>query len=642
MSVRARKNKVYWCRRCNVPVLKSELCGLCGGETKALKCTPPCELRPCFSQELDYIRELCNQQFGEGTGEELFPTEALILVNDVPGVDRTEEIMVNGVCVATLSYFLEKRNYNLLLRIEGAQKISKKLKKGYVVLEKDAVPFILKKASVLKPGVHRWAKGLKKGDQCIVLDKEGNVVSVGSVMMEEEEIREAKRGVVVKTRAVRKEEESTKEEKKVIFSSWEDVVKANSGLLKEIEEEAVEFIKEMAARHSNLPLTVSFSGGKDSLATLLLVLEAGLRPPLVFVNTALEFPETVEYVKEIAEKYDLKVVEAKPTRDFWELFHFFGPPAKDYRWCCKTQKLGPVSRLFMEHYPEGVVSFIGQRKFESREREKKGRVWRNPWVPLQIGASPIQEWGSLEVWLYIMWKGAPVNVWYERGLSRIGCWLCPSSDLGNSIFVERFYKEGFQRLKKELHSYAKRKGFGKEWIDYGLWRWKRTPDFVKRNKKLEHFSRALTERKREDAKEIRFHIEKTSLSVDGLYSLSGRLSFSVRLSEIKNLLFMAGEVEDKLAKEGKLKIKRGEMNITLHSDGLVEAEGRTPRALRELIESIKKILMKARDCVNCGICISSCQRHALFFEDGLKLRKERCTHCLNCLSPCPVVDYRRR
>ena len=651
MSIKMPKNILFWCQTCNLPILRSSTCGSCGHETRAVKCTPPYELRPGFSFELDYLRKICNENFGDGAGEILFPEEGIVLINDVPGIDRFEEIIVHGDCVAALRYEIGK-GYKFLLKIEGAKRISGTLTRNYVVVEDDAVSFVLKKASTLRPGVVDFDPDLKKGLDAVVMDSQRNVISVGTAMMSGEEAAAAEKGVVVKTRSVassveREEIPGPSEQKPATSPTWDDVVAANAELLGRIENEATRFVGRMVEEHERLPVTVSFSGGKDSLVTLLLVLKAGLTPEVVFINTELEFPETVDYVREIAKRYDLNLLEASAGDSFWEGFRYFGPPGKDYRWCCKTQKLGPVSKLFTSIYPDGVLSFIGQRRFESREREKKGRVFRNPWVPLQLGASPIQNWTSLEVWLYIFREKAQINVWYERGLSRIGCWLCPSSDQGDMEFVREFYDEGYQKLQEELVRYARSRGFPGEWVNYGLWRWKRPPQFVKGNLELEgavkrgvpHLSDEVPGK--EPWFLLKFQITGGSTSPDGRHILNGKFSKPFSLERPRNLLAMVGVVEESGNGE-MLKVTRDDIEIKLRADGGVVATGPQPKELSKLLETTRKLIVKAHSCLDCGICISGCPKGSLSFQGGLVLDENACSHCLSCISPCPVVDYRGR
>jgi len=52
-----------------------------------------------------------------------------------------------------------------------------------------------------------------------------------------------------------------------------------------------------------------------------------------FVDTGMEFPETLEFVRSLGIR---NVLHAK---DFWREIEKNGPPHKDDRWCCERQKL---------------------------------------------------------------------------------------------------------------------------------------------------------------------------------------------------------------------------------------------------------------------------------------------------------------
>jgi phosphoadenosine phosphosulfate reductase len=133
-----------------------------------------------------------------------------------------------------------------------------------------------------------------------------------------------------------------------------------------------------------------------------------------------------------------------------------------------------MANLIRKNFPEGVLSFIGQRQYESSQRYEKGNVWRNPWVPGQIGASPIQNWPSLLVWLYLFQQKAEHNALYEKGLERIGCWLCPATDMGEFADIEK-YSDQNERWQRALADHAAKKSLPAEWIALGLWRWKNLP-----------------------------------------------------------------------------------------------------------------------------------------------------------------------
>ena len=94
------------------------------------------------------------------------------------------------------------------------------------------------------------------------------------------------------------------------LSTLQETILANESHLKSLEKTALSEIRDYLSR-SRLPVNVSFSGGKDSLATLILGRKVLTRIEVLFINTGLEFPETVEYVHEFCRTQKLRLHEIK-------------------------------------------------------------------------------------------------------------------------------------------------------------------------------------------------------------------------------------------------------------------------------------------------------------------------------------------
>ncbi len=410
--VKLGRMKIRWCKECNVPLIGKH-CSLCGSEGFAVNMTPPGDARPAFDFDKRMIRELADRQFGEGCGELLVPEDKIVLLNRAPAEDRLDEIIVDGIVVGALKYeiFGKKPGFRVSLRIDGALRILPRLEKSWIVVDKGAVEPILKSANALAVGINEMAEGIEAGDEVVVLSPDRKVIAVGRAMMDTGEMRAAERGVGVKVRSRLGETEN------ILPSGqkWKDVLEANSDSLDKNVKKATEFIKRVI-EEENLPLIVSYSGGKDSLAALLLTLDAGLKPKVLFLNTGIELSETVENARNVAEKYGLNLDVVEADDAFWKGLEVFGPPAKDYRWCCKACKLGPITRFIKGGYDGPLISVIGQREYESEARARKGKRWENPWVIGQKGISPIQHWTALEVWLYLFMKMRIIT----RGMSE-GC-----------------------------------------------------------------------------------------------------------------------------------------------------------------------------------------------------------------------------
>ncbi|OPX63791.1 phosphoadenosine phosphosulfate reductase family protein [Methanoregula sp. PtaB.Bin085] len=445
-----------WCDSCHVPVL-AEQCA-CGAKTRPVPVTPPGDARPAFPADIALI----NRIYAEHFGAPLIPDGHLALLNKVPDKDRMEEIVAGGGIAGIIRYFPDKRRWEPVPRPEACSLFFPK--KRFVVISDDAVPFIRDKGmSVLRPGMIAIDDSVRAGDEVFILTKDGTCIGVGRAKVDAAAARAMEKGQVVRTRR------NTPSQVVPGRASWEDAVRANADVLDRAEAESVWFVQSVAERNPDLVKNVSYSGGKDSLATLLVVTKAIGKIPMLFADTGLEFPETYANVNEAAERYGLEVIRTDGNTSFWKTFAAQGPPAVNARWCCKVCKLTPVGDLIRERWGE-CLSFIGQRRYESAKRADSDRVWRNRNVRNQLSAAPIHNWTALHVWLYLIREKAPYNVLYERHLDRIGCFMCPSSDMALIHGIEAGYPDLWQGWIARLEEYRQAHGLPPDWVTDGKWR----------------------------------------------------------------------------------------------------------------------------------------------------------------------------
>lgn len=444
-----------WCDACHVPVLAGTCA--CGTPTRPVAVTPPGDARPAFPDDIERV----NRIFSEHFGAPLIPQGHIALLNKVPAEDRMDEIVLGGAVVGAIRYLPGERRWEPLPRPAAAAYL--RPTKRYVVVDGGAVSSIRDEgASVLAPGLVSIDPDVREGDEVFILTRTGECIGVGRAKVDAATASTMERGLVIRTRkniaSVCVPGEAT----------WDDAVAANEAILADYEAASIRFVREVVEKNSQQP-TVSYSGGKDSLATLLVVLKALGPVPLLFADTGLEFPETCANVDAVAERYGLNVLRVCDEETFWQEFEKNGPPAVDHRWCCRVCKLHPVGRLIGENWGE-CLSFIGQRKYESVRRMQSRRVWRNSHVPQQLSAAPIQQWTAMHVWLYIFREKAPYNPLYERGLDRIGCFMCPASDLATLAIIRETCPGLWSMWLERLGGWQEKQGLASDWIERGLWR----------------------------------------------------------------------------------------------------------------------------------------------------------------------------
>lgn len=624
------KIHLRWCDKCNLPVLEQNVCGICTERTREVKITPPGDARPAFDLDIERIRALIDSQFGRGAGGLVIPDGRIVLLNKAPDIDRMDEVILDGEVVGAVRFSLTGGD-KFLLRPPSARVLAKHAAKGWVKIDPLAAEAVRNKsASTLAVGVLDCDPDIKPGAEVLVLDSDGKPVSVGVSKMTSAEMMEHKRGTAVKTRWIVDEGRYQSSSKP---ASWDDVIAANREVISRRVTEAKRFINKMVSENP-LPVVVSYSGGKDSLATLLLVLDAGVKPKLIFVDTGLEFEETKRNVALIAKEFSLDLIVESAGEAFWKNLAYFGPPAKDFRWCCKTCKLGPATQLIQKNFPQGVLSFIGQRAYESQQRAEKGNVWKNPWTPNQLAASPIQKWSALHVWVYLFSKGANVNSLYRQGLERIGCFMCPATDLAELRKVREISSE-YDRYQRFLEEHAAKTGKADAWLKYDLWRWKHVPKSVLEELGSEWRDEAAPTSEKAEPQSLEFRSTSGySPCVEGL-SMEGVFSRSLPMVMVSNMLNIIGEVTT--SPDGNIAEVR---SITVFAEGPVMIKAKDETELREKAAVLKEIVFRAVDCAGCGICLGRCKNGALKLDGRIRIEKSKCSHCGECLGPCPAVKFR--
>ena len=636
-----------WCGICDLPIVGQRKCSLCGSPTFPVAHTPPGDIRPAFEEDVKLIRETIGSQFGILAANALMGDNTLAVLNNVPSLDLMDEIIVHGWAIGNIRYDIPSDRYVFIPNQYGLHLLQDHATENMVMVDDDAIPFIERGANCLVPGIRKIMGDFSRNDEVLVTDEHGRIIMSGTAQMDSRRMRGEKRGVGVKSRR-RYKKKNYPLPKPVVAPTWPRAVEANERVLGKKVKNAKRFIRD-TINSTDLPIAVSYSGGKDSLASLLLVLEAGYRPDIMFVNTGLELPETIENVQKIIEEYSLELVTVDAGDAFYRALSYFGPPAKDYRWCCKIAKLGPAARLIRERYPDGVLSFIGQRQYESKQRKEKGRTWINPWVPNQKGVSPIQKWNALTVWLYLFSRNAPYNPWYEHGLERIGCWLCPASDVADLKRIREGYADS-GRFFDLVYNWAGERGLSREWVDMGLWRWRKYPGTVKQLLEKVGTGKTMPSRmggastERTGVGAISIHDMEKIMSGDGTLIIKGNFGMDVPLAEVSKLVPILGEVREHDRDSIEIVGTSGS-TIMIRADSLT-VKG-SEHGVEKNFDDALSIVKRAMNCLGCGVCTGRCHKGALSLVpsgegERIELDASLCTGCRKCMGPCPMENFEPR
>ena len=166
-------------------------------------------------------------------------------------------------------------------------------------------------------------------------------------------------------------------------------------------------------------ITSSFQAECVVLVHMLLEIEP--RIPVLFLDTVHHFAQTYTYRDELAERWQLNLVNlraAEPTPGLWQT---------DTQACCALHKVGPLFSA-LEAYD---VWFTALRREQSPSRANLAEIepFRLPTGKTLRKVSPLAGWTTKDVWAYAKAHDIPLLPLYELGYSSIGCEPCTSLPL---------------------------------------------------------------------------------------------------------------------------------------------------------------------------------------------------------------------
>jgi 3'-phosphoadenosine 5'-phosphosulfate sulfotransferase (PAPS reductase)/FAD synthetase len=170
-------------------------------------------------------------------------------------------------------------------------------------------------------------------------------------------------------------------------------------------------------------VVASISGGKDSAAMSLFLIELGIDHDRVFMDTGWEHPSTYEYIRGVLTNTIGPITEISGARDMVELVRHKGMfPGRLRRFCTQELKVLPIQR-YLSSMDGEPINTVGIRAEESAARASMEEwewsesfdcdVWR-----------PIIRWAKEDVIDIHKRHALPPNPLYLKGASRVGCWPC--------------------------------------------------------------------------------------------------------------------------------------------------------------------------------------------------------------------------
>ena len=413
-------------------------------------------------------------------------------------------------------------------------------------------------------------------------------------------------------------------------------IKANSGRLSYITNEAIEYVRKVTQDADLTDMFVSFSGGKDSTVVSDLVMRAlGTQQVLhLYGDTTLEFPESYEYVKRFRKAHPKTPVITSRNKDkeFYELAETLGCPSRQMRWCCTVFKTGAIQRKIQTLFKgkKRILTFYGIRRSESTSRSKYDRESDSPKIAVQRTISPIIDWLDFDVWLYILAGEIDFNQAYRYGYTRVGCWMCPNNSIWSEFLSKIYMPDQYKRWHDFLVEFAKKLGKPdpEVYVSEGKWKARQGGEGIEyaQTSVLTFEPCVLQENT------INFELQKPI--TDELYELFkpfGKLSFDIgnkRLGEV----YVIG-------KDGNLHLKlQGKIGTNTLKVSILNKNAGHCTNIKAVEGKIKCQITKYQMCMGCLGCESACRFGAIDIitnHKGLvsyKISDDKCVRCGSCIS----------
>ena len=283
----------------------------------------------------------------------------------------------------------------------------------------------------------------------------------------------------------------------------------------DLEQNAIEMIKlasQTSLRYYDKPITMTYSGGKDSDVMLHLFEASGVPFEVHNSHTTVDAPETVYHIRKVFRRLEEKGIKCtiemptykgEPTTMWKLIVQKKMPPTRIARYCCSVLKEAScknsmiatgvrwdesnqrasrsqfetimpkkedyikltAEQLRNEFYlPEYIQMDIFHSLEETQEtilindNEKRRKFIERCQIKAKTVCNPIIDWSTKELWEYINAEKLDINPMYGCGFTRVGCIGCPMAGKHRVFEFEMYpkykqaYINAFQRLADELNA----------------------------------------------------------------------------------------------------------------------------------------------------------------------------------------------
>lgn len=209
---------------------------------------------------------------------------------------------------------------------------------------------------------------------------------------------------------------------------------------------------------------LALSGGKDSVATLLEVIDRNLPlDEIIYVGTGVDFPATPDFLTHVEAITQVSITRLQLKRD-WD-YWFYSPsrrsadlardpvpilgfPLTLYPWCNSRLLRQPFRLYLRERYPDipprAILTYVGMC---ANEHARATSFLKHARTPHRL---PLHEFGLTEVDARERCRRADLlHPCYEH-FNRLGCYVCPKQSLHSLRQLWSYYPDLWVSLRKYI------------------------------------------------------------------------------------------------------------------------------------------------------------------------------------------------
>jgi 3'-phosphoadenosine 5'-phosphosulfate sulfotransferase (PAPS reductase)/FAD synthetase len=389
--------------------------------------------------------------------------------------------------------------------------------------------------------------------------------------------------------------------------SMDDLIEANHTHLKKIEEEAIALIRRTCRHPLAIPV-VTFSRGKDSTVLIHLCSLTNIKMRLWQVDTGIDPPCNLEFSDEFLNRYhNVKVIRVGNGDLFWRALDRLGPPAVDFHWCRAILKNASPFRTYNPQYYDllkYVPSFLrprvilidGPRRREEAQRVILKRIEQvSDKYVRTMTVRPIIDFTDLDIWMYIHWRGLPINPVYSKERSqRMICIYCPGRSPQELRASRKAYPESWKRFEKELEIWREYLDFPEEWVTQDLWI---------HNEPVSAYMEQLgiTPRIDKVSEKLNSCVHMEEMQKEDSFLVKGRIHGDFDMVALSRWIHLLCDVE-LTAEQNTLIFNRDNMSGQVSETGKFILKGEKKKEFTDFCELFRRWIVSYMNCVGCGIC----------------------------------------